>query len=111
MSEYHRRAERIVQEAKQLPPYKGDCINCKWRRVPGYVIAECANPVVILASETMRGTYEQKRVLRCDTQRDVRPTLLARPIVCGPQGELFEEREDFFYRLRKFIQWIKEGRP
>lgn len=100
MSEYIQRAERIIQYAgERLDRRKGECRDCKWSSL-GFMGRTCVNPIVILASETVDQGYGRDRLVECDQQR--RRSSVWGPVVCGPDGDLYEDGfsiSSFFKRL------------
>ena len=84
--------------------YKGDCWECKFCKVGDISndieFATCSNPVVQVVSFNQTDAVAKRRIQRCVEQRDT--ISLWGPVVCGPDGELFQPREPkktFFERL------------
>lgn len=100
--EYLKRAELVVREAaKRLDARKGECHDCKWYRT-GTIKARCVNPVVQTAAQTVDQGYDRDRLAQCDTQRST--SSIWGPVVCGPDGVLFEQSEGFFHFLARIFR-------
>lgn len=83
--------------------YKGDCHDCKFRLKSGILSDHfdvCSNPVVQVTAFNQTDKYHKEMIQRCAEQRDVHSHFGS--VVCGPDGELFEEKElTFFQKLFK----------
>jgi hypothetical protein len=87
--EYIARAQRALDEAKQKRAgYKGDCEDCSHYR-PGLIAGTCRHPAVTLVAFNLTNAYAKGRIQTCEEQRD--RTSVYGPVVCGPNGALFEE--------------------
>lgn len=94
---YLRRAKAAVEAAsKKLPGYKGDCSECIYSRssIRGRV---CTHPAVELVSFNLTDAYDKERIVECGEQRD-RESMFG-PVVCGPDGALFEKRTGILTRI------------
>lgn len=93
MSEYLDRAEQLIQQAaKNIDKVKGPCNKCRWMGKPESVHTLCLHPAVEIAGSTVNQGYDRKRAMACDSQRSNKSNLY--PIVCGPNGELFQEKDE-----------------
>lgn len=87
--EYYRRAQAALDRAKvKRGGYRGDCRNCAHVRLD-LVSNKCVHPAVVLVAFNLTDAYDKKRIQSCDEQRDAKSVF--GPVVCGPNGVLFEE--------------------
>lgn len=94
---YLARAFAEVEKAKQRKDsYAGACEDCRWSRI-GLINLWCAHPAVELAAFNITDHYSQEAIQRCGEQRD-RQSIYG-PVLCGPDGALFEPR-------RSFLDWL-----
>ena len=88
---YIARAKAAVEAAqKKQRTYQGDCSDCRYSysAIRGRC---CAHPAVELVSFNLTDGYAKGRILECAEQRD--EGSVWGPVVCGPDGALFEKRE------------------
>lgn len=94
--DYLERARREVERARtRLPDYAGDCSDCRWRR--GGFLSKvlltgptCGHPGVIAAAFNVTAAYDRAQFQFCDEQRDDEG--IFGPVLCGPDGALFEAK-------------------
>jgi len=97
MSIYLERAKaEIAKAAKREGLYKGPCSQCRWRLI-GVINDTCGNPVIEVAAFNQSDGYNKRRVVECEYQRGERS--YHGPILCGPDGALFEQKPTLFERL------------
>ena len=84
--------EQITLAEQKREVFKGPCENCRFCKPEGFfrTRAICTSPFVKLAAFNRTGAYDKRRLQECDYQRDTRTTF--GPVVCGPNGALFEPR-------------------
>lgn len=94
--EYIERAKAEVERARErLPGYAGACSVCRWSRQGILDLHEvCEHPAVVCASFNISDAYDQKRIQRCEEQRD--KSSIHGPVLCGPDGALFEKRASWW---------------
>lgn len=94
---YFETAKRAREEAeKKLGGYRGDCSDCKYSQ-SHWLGGICHHPAVTLVSFNLTDAYDKKRILQCAEQRD--QSSVYGPVVCGPNGILFEERQRLWHRI------------
>ena len=97
MSVYLERAKaEIAKAAKREGTFKGPCSECRWRRI-GVVDDWCGNPVVDVAAFNQSAGYSKRRITECEYQRG--ELSIYGPVLCGPDGALFEQKPTLFERL------------
>lgn len=100
--EYIRRAHEAVELAKRrLPEYRGDCSECRYSRDSLLNNLYCVHPAVQLVSFNETDAYHKRRIVDCSEQRDKHS--MFGPVVCGPDGALFERRPSLLERMLLFF--------
>lgn len=98
---YLARAAAEVEKAKaRRETYAGPCSECRWSRI-GMIERHCVHPAVELASFNTTDHYGSEAITRCGQQRDTNS--IYGPVLCGPDGALFEPRISFLKRLLSAI--------
>jgi hypothetical protein len=88
---YLRRAQEMVDAArKKRAEYRGGCAECVHSK-SGFLDRICTHPAVELTAFNVTDAYAKDRIVECGEQRDERSVY--GPVVCGPNGALFEPRE------------------
>lgn len=93
---YLARAQAEVDRAREkLKHYAGDCEDCRWQK--GGWWSEimmtgplCGHPASIAAAFNVTDAYAREHFQFCEYQRD--DDDIWGPVLCGPNGALFEER-------------------
>jgi hypothetical protein len=88
---YFDRAAKEVERAKaRLPNYAGECSACRWSRgsLSGLI---CDHPAVVCTVFNVTDAAAAGYLQRCAEQRDT--SSVWGPVVCGPDGALFEKPE------------------
>lgn len=94
---YLQRAQDAIDSArKRLPHYRGSCSGCAYSR-ENVVRLTCVHPAVELVAFNLTDGYNKRRIVRCDEQRNKSSN--AGPVVCGPNGALFEKRRGLLARF------------
>lgn len=102
MDPYIARAHEVVDKAEAvLEKRKGECKDCKWIKTQLLGNDYCSNPVVFLAAQTAEQGHARESIVEVDEQR--RRISLWGPVVCGPDGVLFEQKESFWYWFKKWF--------
>lgn len=103
---YFAAAKAALEAAKQKRGgYRGDCKDCRYSRT-GFIDRWCTHPAVTLAAFNGTDSYDKKRIVDCGEQRDT--SSLYGPVVCGPNGVLFEEKRTPLYLLRRLWGALNE---
>ena len=98
--DYINKAHKVVEEARtRVARYAGDCKDCKWSEFK-YPDRICGHPVVQLVSFNQTDGYAKRRIVECEEQRDKFSHY--GDVVCGPDGALFEEKEQIGFLERLF---------
>ena len=96
MSQYIENARREIAKAEaRAGKYKGACSDCRWSQ-HGRITYVCGPPAVELAAFNTDPS-SAKYIIECEEQRSKESIWGA--IVCGPDGELFEQKLGFLERL------------
>lgn len=84
-------AQRVLDEAHRRKN-KGvaPCSECEHSRI-GLTERYCVHPIVQVAQRNCDDSYYRGRLADCSSQRKYRSVW--GPVVCGPDGELFEPRD------------------
>lgn len=101
---YLRRAQEALDRAKtKVEKWRGECSSCAYSSRDWLDGETCHHPAVELVSFNLTDAYAKKRIVSCGEQRDQASTW--GPVVCGPNGALFEERpkNGFLSGLRALI--------
>jgi len=95
--QYIRAARQVVEAAaRRREKYKiVHCRDCRYRMAA--TRPYCVNPVVVLAAEGVDQGYDRKRLQQCDSQRSA--SSVWGPVVCGPNGSLFEPKVGWLARI------------
>lgn len=97
MNQYIKNAEQVLKNAEKMRGRLDmPCQICKHVRF-GLVDETCANPIVLLAAATADDPDDGKWIVRCSEQRSKRS--MWGPVVCGPNGDLWEPRPKPWWKL------------
>lgn len=97
MSKYLQNAREEIRKAEaRAGKYKGTCGQCRFSRI-GLVQPYCVHPAVEVACFNADAGYDADRLADCSMQRGRSSPYGA--VVCGPDGDLFEPKGNFFERL------------
>jgi hypothetical protein len=82
--------EEIAKAEARVATYAGDCSECKWSKAGWLDNRKCTHGAVECAAFNVTNAYAKDRVQECGYQRDTQT--LYGPVLCGPDGALFEAR-------------------
>ena len=99
MSKYLEAAKaEIAKLDERKGKYKGDCRDCVFREKSPLLSEHfdtCNNPVVQVVAFNRTDKFDKGMIQRCSEQRDEHSMFGS--VVCGPDGELFQQRELTFW--------------
>ncbi len=101
---YISNSERVLEAAKKrLENYEGPCEECKWSHNEDY-LRRCRNPLVLATSISLTSETDARHIRDCSEQRDVKS--IWGPVVCGPDGTLFEPIPPKVGLIERFLNLI-----